>query len=224
MRIAVFDLDGTITRRDTLWPYLRGWVRRHPRAGFWPRSAWAAAQFALDRDRGRLKARLIRIAMGGASRADVAAWSEEYVASLGDSVLCPGALAAVAQHRAAGDRLVLLSASVDLYVPEIGRRLGFDETVCTAVAWRGERLDGALAGPNRRGEEKRRCVEALRAAHPALSVVAYANAGSDFPHFRAADEAVLVNAGPHLRRRAESLGYRTAEWRNKSPAGPVQSA
>jgi phosphoserine phosphatase len=34
MRIAVFDLDGTITRRDTLVPYLQGWRHRHPRPGF----------------------------------------------------------------------------------------------------------------------------------------------------------------------------------------------
>jgi phosphatidylglycerophosphatase C len=223
MRIAVFDLDGTITRRDTLWPFLRGWVRRHPRPGFWPEAARAAARFALDRDRGHLKARLIRAAMGGASKADVAAWSAEYVGSLGDAEWCPGALAAVARHRAAGDRLVLLSASVDLYVPGIGRRLGFDETVCTTVAWDGDRLDGALASENRRGVEKRRCVDSLRRSHPSLRVVAYANAASDFPHFEAVDEAVLVNAGPTLRRRAEARGYRTAEWRNKTPAPPVHS-
>ena len=41
--------------------------------------------------------------------------------------------------------------------------------------------------------------------------------------FEAADEAVLVNAGSALRRRAEARGYRTAEWRNISPARPVQS-
>jgi hypothetical protein len=28
--IAVFDLDGTITRHDTFVPYLRGWLRRYP--------------------------------------------------------------------------------------------------------------------------------------------------------------------------------------------------
>jgi HAD superfamily hydrolase (TIGR01490 family) len=224
MRIAVFDLDGTITRRDTLWPYLRGWTRRHPRPGFWARATCAAAGFPLDRDRGRLKSRLIRDAMGGAARPDVAAWTSEYVESLGDAELCPGALEAIARHRAAGDRLVLLSASVDLYVPDIGRRFGFDETICTAVAWEGDRLDGALASENRRGIEKRRCVESLRESSPAPRIVAYANAASDFPHFEAVEEAVLVNAGPALRRRAAARGYRTAEWRNKMPPGPVHSA
>ncbi len=224
MRIAVFDLDGTLTRRDTLWPYLRGWARRHPRPGFWPRVLGAAGRYLLDRDRGRLKSRLIRIAMGGETRAAVRAWTVDFVASLGDGELCPGALDAIARHRAAGDRLVLLSASVDLYVPDIGRRFGFDETACTEVAWSGERLDGALASENRRGAGKRRCIEALRARHPGARLAAYGNARSDFAHFAAVEEPVLVNAGAALRRAAAVRGYGVQEWRNKSPAAPVQSS
>jgi phosphatidylglycerophosphatase C len=213
MRIAVFDLDGTITRRDTLRQYLDGWRRRRPRRGFLPRAVVALLRFPADRDPGRLKAGLIRAAMSGATHADVAAWTAEFVAALGERELCPGALAAIEGHRAAGDRLVLLSASVDLYVPEIGRRLGFDESICTGIAWRDGRLDGALSTPNRRGPEKRRCIERLRAHAPGVPCIAYANAREDFDHFEAADEAVLVNAGPSLRRQAESRGWRTADWR-----------
>jgi phosphatidylglycerophosphatase C len=223
MRVAVFDLDGTITRRDTLWPYLRGFARRHPRAGFWPRVLAAVARYPLDRDRGRLKSRLIRIAMGGASRLEVEAWTADYVASLGDAELCPGALDAIAEHRMAGDRLVLLTASVDLYVPALGRRLGFDEMICTEVAWREARLDGALVTENRRAEEKRRCVDAIRARFPGARLAAYGNARSDFAHLSAVDEPVLVNAQNGLRRDGEKLGFRTAEWRNKAGARPVQS-
>ena len=224
MRVAVFDLDGTITRHDTLWPYLRGWARRHPRPGFWPRVVAAVARFPFERDRGRLKSRLIRIAMGGAGRHDIQAWSAAYVATLGEFELCPGALAQIARHRAAGDRLVLLSASVDLYVPDIGRRFAFDETICTEVRWEGDRLDGVLASENRRAAEKRRCLEALRTRHPGARIVAYGNARSDFDHFDVADEAILVNAGPGLRREAASRGYSVEEWRNKTRAAPVQPA
>jgi phosphoserine phosphatase len=154
----------------------------------------------------------------------VRSWSAAYVASLGGAELCPGALDQIARHRAAGDRLVLLSASVDLYVPDIGRRFGFDETICTSIAWSGDRLDGALASENRRGAEKRRCVEDIRARHPGVRILAYANSRSDFDHFAAADEAVLVNAGPGLRREAVARKYSVAEWRNQSQPAPVQPA
>ena len=224
MRVAVFDLDGTLTRRDTLWPYLRGWARLHPHAGFWPRVLAAVGRYPFALDRGELKERLIRITMGGADRAAVRGYTDGYVAALGDRELCPGALAAIDRHRATGDRLVLLSASVDLYVPDIGRRFGFDETVCTGIAWRGDRLDGGLTTENRRGEEKRRCVLDLRARFPGARFAAYGNAHSDFAHFEAVDEPTLVNARPMLRRAAEKRGWRTAEWRNKPPSSPVQSA
>ena len=121
MKVAVFDLDGTITRRDTLWPYLRGWVRRQRRRGFWQRALAAAARFPLDRDRGRLKFELIRTAMGGATRGEVAAWTTEYVAGLGAEELCPGALDAITRHRGAGDRLVLLQRLGEL---DLAGRLG----------------------------------------------------------------------------------------------------
>ncbi len=119
---------------------------------------------------------------------------------------------------------MLLSASVDLYVPDIGRRFAFDQSICTEVSWQGDRLDGALVTANRRGTEKRRCIELLRARHPGLRFVAYGNARSDFDHLESVDEPVLVNAGPGLRREAEGKGFRTVDWRNKSPGQPVHSA
>ncbi len=214
MRVAVFDLDGTITRHDTFVPYLRGWRRRHPRPGCMPRVATACLRYALTGlDRGRLKSDLIRACMSGATVDEVRRWTAEFVAALGDAELCPGALSAIARHRGAGDRLVLLSASVDLYVPDIGLRLGFDETVCTGVAWRNGRLEGALTTANRRADEKRRCIEALRSRTPGARFVAYGNSGADFRHLTAVEEPVLVNAGARLRRAARKMGIRTEEWR-----------
>ncbi len=224
MRIAVFDLDGTITRKDTFLPYLHGWRHRHPRAGFTGRALAALLRYPADRDRGRLKSSLIRAAMGGATREAVRAWTVEFVSGLGDADFCPGALGAIGLHRGAGDRLVLLSASVDLYVPDLGRRLKFDEWICTGVAWLDGRLDGSLRTANCRAEEKRRCVEALRLRFPGARLAAYGNARSDFDHLAVVDEPVLVNAGPALRRDARRHGFRTDDWRNNPPADPVQSA
>jgi len=215
MRIAVFDLDGTITSGDSFLPYLQGWRRRHRRAGFLRRALAALLRYPFARDRGRLKSELIQAGMAGATRDEVRTWTAEFVRGLDDEELCPGALAAIARHRAAGDRLVLLSASVDLYVPDIGRRLGFDETICTEVAWRDGRLDGSLLTENRRAAEKRRCVEALRARHPGARLTAYGNARSDLEHLAIVDEPVVVNAGPALRAEASRRGFRVADWCNK---------
>ncbi len=213
--LALFDLDGTLTRRDTLGPFLGGYLLRHPRR--WPR-LWRAlpalAAYAFrGRDRGALKSRLIRIAMGGEERATLQAWTEAYVRSLGPrGAYRRTALERLARHRDAGDIAILLSASPDLYVPAIGTALGFAETICTQVVWRGERLDGALASVNRRGEEKRRCLEALRRAHPGRTICAYGNSAADLPHLRSADRGVLVNGTRGARRAARRAGVEVERW------------
>ncbi len=225
MRVAVFDLDGTITRYDTFVPYLRGWLQRHSRPGYLGPALAAVFRYLLTGlDRGRLKSDLIRACMTGATESEVRAWTADFVAGLDTAALWPGALAAIARHGEAGDRLVLLSASVDLYVPEVGRRFGFDETVCTGIAWRDGCLDGSLTTPNRRAGEKRRCIDILRGRFPAARISAYGDSRADFEHLTAADEPVLVNAGPLLRRAALKRGIQTQEWRNKPAAHPVQSA
>ena len=220
--IAVFDLDGTVTRRDTFLPYLRGWLRRHPRRAWIGGALAALGRYAFGGcDRGRLKSELIRRLMGGATEAEVAAWSREFADRLDDGMLCPAALAAIDHHRRAGDRLVLLSASVDLYVPSIGARLGFDETICTGIAWRGGRLDGALTTPNRRAEEKLRCIAELRSRYPGSSIAAYGNSGSDLVHLRAVERPMLVNGDWRARRAAAIQGIPVANWRSQSQSAPV---
>jgi phosphatidylglycerophosphatase C len=96
----------------------------------------ALAAYARDRDRGLLKSRLISVAMGGARRGEIAAYAAEYVRRLEPrGVFRAGALATLEAHRAAGDHLVLLSASPDLYVPSIGEHLAAATKRC--AVWSG---------------------------------------------------------------------------------------
>jgi phosphatidylglycerophosphatase C len=172
------------------------------------------ARFASGRaDHGTLKSAAIRAVMGGCTRDEVERWTNEFVPRVLERGLHADGLTAVAAHRRAGDLLVLLSASPDLYVPAIGRALGFAQTVCTGLAWHGDRLDGHLATPNRRGAEKVHCVEALRREHPGLALTAYANATSDLEHLALAERATLVNGSAPARQAAARLNIDCATWR-----------
>src|SRR6202011_2457217 len=126
--------------------------------------------------------------------------------------LRPAALAVLESHRAAGDHLVLLSASPDLYVPRIGRLLGFERTLCTEIEWRGDRLVGTLKTANRRGAEKLRCLTWLRQQYPGLPIVAYGNTASDLDHMQRADRALLVNGNAAARALAGHWGIPTSNW------------
>jgi phosphatidylglycerophosphatase C len=179
----------------------------------WRLAPALAGFLALDRDRGKLKSSAIRMVMGGESRRVIDAWADSFVRSLTPRHrFRPAALEVLEAHRAAGDHLVLLSASPDLYVPRIGRLLGFERTLATEVIWRGDELDGALKTQNRRGEEKLRCLTWLRTQYRGLPIVAYGNSASDLVHLREADRAILVNGNPLARRLAAKAGIRVADW------------
>ena len=213
--VALFDLDGTLTWGDTFVLFLTSYLRRHPWRvlGSW-RLPFALFSFvARDRDRGLLKSRIIRMLMGGATRDAVDACAISFVDTLGPRRrFRPAALAAIEAHRAAGDHLVLLSASPDLYVPRIGRSLGFELTLCTEIEWRGDRLDGGLKTPNRHGVEKLRCLIGLRQRYPELPIVAYGNSASDLDHMRHADRALLVNGNAGARAHAAQWKIPSANW------------
>src|SRR5262245_19490508 len=61
MRIALFDLDGTLTRHDSLFPYVLGFCLRHPlRLPRLLSMPWHALRYLFaGRDRGALKEALI---------------------------------------------------------------------------------------------------------------------------------------------------------------------
>lgn len=214
--VAIFDLDGTLTWRDTMLPFVAGYMALRPRRllrllqlpGALLGYVWSGG------DRGKLKARVLRVTFGADRRADIDAWAQKYVSRLKvQRIFRPAALAALEAHRAAGDRLVLLSASPDLYVPYIGQLLGFDRTICTEMNWRGDRLDGTLRSANRRGAEKLRCLASLRLDNPGARFVAYGNSASDLDHLSNSDAATLVNASRGARQLAARLGLAVTDWR-----------
>ena len=214
MKLVFFDLDGTITRRDSLRGYLLGILRRRPSRVFrLPLFFPAALRFVFARcDRGELKASLARAIAGGLTRADINNWNAEFLPLLLAEGCISEALAAIAAHQAAGDHLVLMSASVDLYVPEIARSLGFHAAHCTQLSWDGNEFAGQLKSPNMRDLEKLRCVEQLRRSFPGLQTLAYGNSAPDMPHLRAVDHGVLVNGNATLHAAAMAAGIECVTW------------
>ena len=213
-RLAVFDLDGTLTRADTFMAFACGLLARKPvrllRVPLLliPLLAYAVRIF----DRGALKGAILHTLFAGLTCTEVQAWALPFAQSAISGRMFPEALAAFRAHVSAGDYTILMSASPDLYVPLIAQALGAGECICTPVRWNGDRLDGRLAGPNCRGEEKARVLERLRQQHPGLAVIGYGNSGADVAHLMRCEEAVYVNAQPRIKGRLEQLGFRCVQW------------
>ncbi len=213
MSIAVFDLDGTITRRDTLFPLVLRYLARRP----WQllrllRVIPGLIRFCVDQDRGALKQTLLRKTMRGATRAQLDALARDFVQQTIEQSCFRDALAAIRRHREAGHYLVLMSASVDFYVPEFARQLGFDQVISTEVQWEGDRLEGTLTSANRRGMEKARCLRRLLDERSDKDNYAYGNSAADLPHMRLVRHGQLVNGSSSARRAAAKFGIACVDW------------
>lgn len=214
MKLAVFDLDGTITRHDTLIQFILGYLKSRPWRLFGFVLAIPAVLLYVLRvtDRGALKGSVMHWTLGGSSRSELDAWAATFVPRVLKDGVFKAAMDQIAVHKRNGDVLVLMSASADIYVPAIARHLGFNEVTCTGVRWIGDRLDGRLTTANCRGPEKARRFGELRARYPGLATVAYGNAASDLDHLRLADRGVLVNGNEPARRRAVGFGVVCESW------------
>lgn len=200
--VAAFDFDGTITRGGSVFPFLVAARGLLPVLATTARSAPA----------------LLRAAIWGGSRADEAKEAlfarllvgipEERLARVGAAFaerhlrrkVRPEVRARLEWHRQQGHRVLVVSASPELYVRAAGEILGADDVLATRLAVGGGLLTGRYEGQNCRGAEKYARVTAwLRASGlagngmPQPVLWAYGNARGDLRLLQAAD--VGVNAG-----------------------------
>ena len=151
--IAAFDFDGTLARRDTLVPFLR-------RTRGTPRVVLATVRAALGpagrtRDRDLLKVGVIARLFRGVPAAELKAQGEAYVPTLVD-LLRPELVERVSWHREQGHAVVIVSASLGVYLRPLAERLDLDGALAVELV---EGADGLLTGGlvgdlNTRGPEK----------------------------------------------------------------------
>ena len=208
--IAAFDFDGTLTRRDTLLPFLA-------RGLGWPRfllallqcSPWLAGYAVRLVRNDAAKARLLRATLSGRTLAELDGWTSRWLAEDFAGQLQDWTMARLAWHRQAGHCCVLVSASPDIYLRRVASQLGFDGLICTEMEVQGARLTGRMHTPNCHGEQKVLRLQAWLSARfggesaQAMRLYAYGDTLGDKP----------------LLRLARHAWYRGQPWKDVSP-GP----
>ena len=181
--VAIFDFDGTLTRRDTLLPFLR-YLLGTP--AFLVRLLAALpvlAAMALHLvGRDRAKEKVLRLFLRGLPAEELARRGAEFARVMLPRLIRPAALEQLAWHREHGHRCALASASLDVYVDPWARAAGFDDVACTALEHDGAgRATGRLAGANCRAGEKLRRLEALYGDLRELIAYGYGDTRDDRP-------------------------------------------
>lgn len=197
-RVAAFDFDGTLSRRDTLVPFL---VRAAGRRRF----AAACAALGLSGARGRLAARdrdAVKVALlaqlfTGHDEASLRDLGKRYARDLLSDQLRPDALDRLHRHRHRGDELLFVSASLVYYLEPLADELGVDDVIAVEPEVVDGRLTGALAAPNVRAAEKaRRLRRWLGAADEGpidgVELWAYGNSSGDHALLELADHALWM--------------------------------
>lgn len=148
--IAAFDFDGTLAERDTLLPFL---AHAHGRARL--ALALAAQARTYRRDQDAAKADLLRRLVTGDDPERLAALVHDYAIGLHHR-LRPEMAERVRWHRAEGHRLVIVSASLGVYLRPLADVLGFDHVIGVELEVGDDgRYTGTMSrGVNVRGPEK----------------------------------------------------------------------
>ena len=155
VRVAAFDVDGTITRRDCVVPFLRRVAGTATLGRRLVAQTRTVSALASRRDRDGLKAAAAAAAFTGQPIDRIEEIAEEYARSVHSSGLRDDIVALLDSHRERGDTVVLVSASFEVYLRPLAELLGADDVLAARLEVGPEgRLTGLLAGPNCRGPEK----------------------------------------------------------------------
>lgn len=215
-RIAVFDLDRTITTIGTFTPFM---IYAAWRLAPWRLVALPAAALLLVATRfriitrKRLKQTMQRLLLSTQPRRRLEPVIADFTRWMLRHHVRSGAVSAIERERAAGSRLVLATASFDFYAESFARALGFDGCIATASLCLDDMLVPGLPGENCYGAEKlRRVEEGLGPGIPRPHIVFYSDDRSDLPCLLWADEGVVVNPKRRFARIARARGLPVVRW------------
>jgi HAD superfamily hydrolase (TIGR01490 family) len=221
IRIAIYDMDRTITRRGTYAAFLVHMALGMAlwRLVFLPLVPLVLLTYVIGLiKRGRAKEINQTLMMGHrVSRERIAVHVERYADKVLARNIRPGARAQIETDRAAGARLVMASASYRLYVEPIAARLGFDHVIATDHMTQGaDYLHARIAGENCYDTAKLRMIEAWMAregiTRADAEIRAYSDHVSDAPMLAFANEGVAANPHPPLRKLAAERGWKVVDW------------
>jgi HAD superfamily hydrolase (TIGR01490 family) len=213
--LVVFDLDGTLTKKDTYIPFLLGFLLRNPwrvlRTIHLP-LAVLVHLFGL-RNNTWLKLIFLKAFLGGVNRNKIESWVNKFSDNVVDNGMRENALDILAKHQRQHAEIVLVSASLDIYVEAIGGKLGFINIISTKAEFKQNCVTGNITTQNCYGEEKVERITEWLMHHDHDHVdIAYSDHHSDLPILQLAKKGIAVNPTNNLRALSKSKQLEVVDW------------
>lgn len=222
IRIAIYDMDKTVTRRATYNGFLlhMAWNKAPWRLFLSPLLIVGLALYALKLwDRARLKELSQQLLIGRrVSRERFARYLESHAELVIGKNVYPQLLERVAEEKAAGYRHVMATASYRLYVEAIAHRLGFEHVIATDLATDSSghvlaRIDGHNCYDAAKLDKVKAWMAGEGLKRESCHVRAYSDHVSDAPLLAFADEAFATNPHKPLAQMAVANGWEIIDWR-----------
>jgi len=204
--VALFDFDGTLTRGDSIAPYVLSAVR----TGFAPpgalfRAVTAFIGYAFHHiGASAAKERALSF-LRGKTKVEADAFADYFYEKSLKKRLYPAAVSEMQRCREAGLTLILVTASPDVYMRTAGAKLNMDGVIATRLSLGEDGFyTGKLASPNCAGPEKaRRIADYLaerRIRHLPDKSRSYGNSTGDIPMLLLTGSPFLVNGNKASRK------------------------
>lgn len=218
-RLALFDLDHTLLPLDSDYQWAH-FMARTGRAGD-PAEALRRNDELMDAySAGTLTAQqAAEFMLGLLARHDpveLAAWHEEFMATVIRPVITPQAAALVREHLAAGDLCAVVTATNAFVTAPIARAFGIPHLLATDAEYTAGRYTGRIAGtPCFREGKVLRVQQWLAAQGLALAdfprTFFYSDSLNDVPLLECVSDPVAANPSPALRKLADERGWRVID-------------
>ena len=217
MTLAIFDLDDTLIdgNSPSLWTaHLAdlGWLDRE---SFIPReqelvALYAALQVSLEDYFAFSLQPLV-----GRTPAEVDYIAGPFVEEVIEPLIHSDAMRCVARHRAAGERILIISATPSFLVRAIAERLGIEDVLGTDLELQHGHYSGRISGiPTAREGKIQRLAQWLEAEGETLvGAHFYSDSRNDLPLLCHVEHPHAVNPDPTLRAHAAQQGWEILDWR-----------
>ena len=200
LHVAAFDVDGTLTATDCVVPFLRRTVGTPTLVRRMLRSPLGLTRAGLRRDRDALKAASAAATFRGLPIELVRADAEVFAHEVHDRRLRRDVVQALHRHVEAGDTVLLVSASFEVYLRPLAELLGAHDVLAVRLAVDDDGiLTGGLEGLNCRGPEKvvrlHDWLDRHAGGRAAVHLSAYGDSRGDRELLADADEAYWLGRG-----------------------------
>lgn len=217
MPLALFDLDETLIGGNSASLWCQHMVNLQ----------WADGETFLSNERelmrryaeGRLAMEdymaFVLAPLVGRSREEVEYEVAPFVEDTIEPLIHSQAMQCIAAHRAAGERILVISAAAQFLVAAIAERMGIEESLAIDLEERHGCFSGRPSGILSYREGKVRRLEAWLAEQGEVIDGAsfYSDSYNDLPLLQRVERPHVVNPDPRLRAHAEAAGWPILAWR-----------